>query len=51
VITSQGGILLAVSHLVDPAAIDDVSRQLEEAIRTGRLLLGWAALTGPEGRP
>ena len=51
VITSQGGILLAVSHLVDPAAIDDVSRQLEEAIRTGRLLLGWAALTDPEGRP
>ena len=43
-ITSQGGIMLAVSHAVDPAATGDLARQLDDGLRAGQVLLGWAAL-------
>jgi hypothetical protein len=43
-ITSQGGIMLAVSHAVDPAATGDLPRQFDDGLREGKVLLGWAAL-------
>lgn len=42
-ITSQGGIMLAVTHVVDPAA-GDLARQLASAMRESRMLCGWVAL-------
>jgi hypothetical protein len=46
-ITAQGGIMLAVSHAFYPDAASDLPRQLGRALRTGTVLLGWAALTAP----
>jgi hypothetical protein len=43
-ITSQGGIMLAVSHAVAPAATGDLARQFDDGLRAGQVLLGWAAL-------
>ena len=42
-ITSQGGIMLNVTHVVDPAA-DDLARQFRDAMRERRMLCGWVAL-------
>jgi len=42
-ITSQGGILLAVTHVVDPGA-DGLARQITSAMGAGRMLCGWVAL-------
>lgn len=43
-ITGQGGILLAITHVVDPGADDGLARQITSAMREGRMLCGWAAL-------
>jgi hypothetical protein len=43
-ITGQGGILLAVSHAVDPGAGDGLARQITSAMGAGRMLCGWVAL-------
>ena len=43
-ITGQGGILLAVTHVVDPAADDGLARAITTAMREGRMLCGWVAL-------
>ncbi len=43
-ITSQSGIMLAVTHVVDPAAAQ-VTRLVLDAMRDGRMLCGWVALT------
>ena len=43
-ITGQGGILLAISHVVDPGADDGLARQITSAMREGRMLCGWVAL-------
>jgi hypothetical protein len=43
-ITSQGGIMLAVTHIVDPAADDGLGREIASAMREGRMLCGWVAL-------
>ncbi|SRR6266568_1186088 len=43
-ITGQGGILLAVTHVVDPAATDGLARQITSAMREDRMLCGWVAL-------
>lgn len=43
-ITGQGGILLAITHVVDPGAYDGLARQITSAMREGRMLCGWAAL-------
>jgi hypothetical protein len=44
-ITSQGGIMLAVSHFLDPADGDALAGHLTNAMRDCRMLCGWAALT------
>jgi hypothetical protein len=44
-ITSQGGIMLAVSHFVDPDDGGALAGQLTGAMREGRMLSGWVALT------
>lgn len=43
-ITGQGGIMLAVTHVADPAATDGLARQITSAMREGRMLCGWVAL-------
>jgi len=43
-ITSQGGIMLAVSHAVDPAATASLARQFDHALQAGKVLAGWTAL-------
>ena len=43
-ITGQGGILLAVSHVIDPAADADLGHQVNSAMGDGRMLCGWVAL-------
>jgi hypothetical protein len=43
-ITGQGGILLAVTHVVDPAAGDGLASAITGAMREGRMLCGWVAL-------
>jgi hypothetical protein len=43
-ITRQGGIVLAVSHAVDPAATEQLPRQFDSGLQAGQVLLGWAAL-------
>ena len=44
-IAGQGGIMLAVSHVVDPSCAD-LTGQFIAAIRAGRLLCGWVLLSG-----
>ena len=43
-INGQGGILLAVSHVIDPAADADLGHQVNSAMSDGRMLCGWVAL-------
>jgi len=43
-ISSKRGIKLAATYVADPAS-DDGARQLWDAMRTGRVLCGWVALT------
>jgi len=42
-ITSQGGIMLAVTHAADPSSAD-LLPQFEAALRSGQILLGWVPL-------
>jgi hypothetical protein len=44
-ITGQGGIMLAVSHYVDPSDSSGLAGQFTDAMREGRMLCGWVALT------
>ena len=44
-IVSQAGILLAITHSVDPSA-DDMKHQFIAALRDGRMLCGWVPLSG-----
>ncbi len=43
-IVSQGGIMLAVTYVADPYS-DDLARQVRDALRDGRVLLGWVPLS------
>jgi hypothetical protein len=43
-IARQGGIMLAVTHVVDPAADAGLRRQITTAMREGRILCSWVAL-------
>ena len=44
-IAGEGGVLLAVTHAVDPHA-GDFARQFAAALRGGRMLCGWIPLPG-----
>jgi hypothetical protein len=44
-ITGQGGIMMTVSHFVDPDDGASLAGQLTGAMREGRMLCGWVALT------
>lgn len=45
-IVSQGGIMLAVTYVADPSSEDeDLARQFRDALRGGRVLLGWIPLS------
>lgn len=43
-ITAQGGLLLAVSHVVDPAAASDLDHQFKDGLYSGQVLMGWVRL-------
>lgn len=46
-ISAQGGIMLMVSHMIDPAA-DGLALHLAQAMQQRRVLAGWAALDTPD---
>ena len=45
-ISSQRGIMLAVTYAADPDSDDDLVSQVQDALRTGRMLCGWVSLSG-----
>jgi hypothetical protein len=45
-ISSQRGIMLAVTYAADPYSDDDLARQFHEALRAGCVLCGWVSLSG-----
>ena len=37
--------MLAVTYVADPSSDEDLARQLRDALRAGRVLLGWVPLS------